>query len=125
MMQVNEETRISLMRFDVSSLFKKYKKINSITLRLYSKNAPKQGTIHAHRLSIANSAWREEEIVEAIISAATDTKSLGCISLIMEGSHLPHRAGLVAPLGLRHLESIITKKLWDLRKIPNPKLTSI
>ena len=27
MMQVNEETRISLMRFDVSSLFKKYKKI--------------------------------------------------------------------------------------------------
>ena len=59
MMQVNEETRISLMRFDVSSLFKKYKKINSITLRLYSKNAPKQGSIHVHRLSIANSAWRE------------------------------------------------------------------
>ena len=48
MMQVNEETRIGLMRFDVSSLFK-----------LFSKNAPKQGSIHVHRLNVANSAWRE------------------------------------------------------------------
>ena len=59
MMQVNEETRIGLMRFDVSSLFKKYKKIVSIKLKLFSKNAPKQGSIHVHRLNIANSAWRE------------------------------------------------------------------
>ena len=59
MMQVNEETRIGLMRFDVSSLFKKYKKIVSIKLKLFSKNAPKQGNIHVHRLNIANSAWRE------------------------------------------------------------------
>ncbi|MEC9112568.1 MAG: hypothetical protein VYA85_09915 [Verrucomicrobiota bacterium] len=59
MMQVNEETRIGLMRFDVSSLFKKYKKIVSIKLRLFSKNAPKQGSIQVHRLNIANSAWRE------------------------------------------------------------------
>ena len=59
MMQVNEETRIGLMRFDVSSLFKKYKKIVSIKLKLFSKNAPKQGSIHVHRLNVANSAWRE------------------------------------------------------------------
>ena len=59
MMQVNEETRIGLMRFDVSSLFKKYKKIVSIKLKLFSKNAPKQGSIRVHRLKIANSAWRE------------------------------------------------------------------
>ena len=59
MMQVNEETRIGLMRFDVSSLFKKYKKIVSIKLKLFSKNAPKQGSIQVHRLNIANSAWRE------------------------------------------------------------------
>ena len=59
MMQVNEETRIGLMRFDVSSLFKKYKKIISIKLKLFSKNAPKQGSIQVHRLNIANSAWRE------------------------------------------------------------------
>jgi hypothetical protein len=43
----------------VSSLFKKYIKINSVTLRLFSKNAPKSGGISAHRLNIANSAWRE------------------------------------------------------------------
>ena len=59
MMQVNEETRIGLMRFDVSSLFKKYKKIVSIKLKLFSKNAPTQGSIHVHRLNIATSAWRE------------------------------------------------------------------
>ena len=35
------------------------KKIVSIKLKLFSKNAPKQGSIHVHRLNIANSAWRE------------------------------------------------------------------
>jgi len=58
-MQVNETTKIGLIRFDVSSLFKKYKKITSITLRLFSKNAPEDGSINVHRLSIANSGWRE------------------------------------------------------------------
>ena len=57
--EINEQTRLGLIRFDVSSLFKKYIKINSVTLRLFSKNAPKSGSISAHRLNIANSAWRE------------------------------------------------------------------
>jgi len=57
--EMNEQTRLGLIRFDVSSLFKKYIKINSVTLRLFSKNAPKSGGISAHRLNIANSAWRE------------------------------------------------------------------
>ena len=57
--EINEQTRLGLIRFDVSSLFKKYIKINSITLRLFSKNAPKSGSISVHRLNIKNSAWRE------------------------------------------------------------------
>ena len=58
-LEINEQTRLGLIRFDVSSLFKKYIKIHSVTLRLFSKNAPKSGGISAHRLNIANSAWRE------------------------------------------------------------------
>ena len=58
-MEINAETRIGLIRFDVSSLNKKYVQINSVTLRLFSKNAPQNGSVSAHRLSIANSAWRE------------------------------------------------------------------
>ena len=58
-MLINETTKVGLIRFDVSSLFKKYKKIISITLRIFSKNAPKDGSIKVHRLSIANSGWRE------------------------------------------------------------------
>ena len=57
--EINEQTRLGLIRFDVSSLFKKYIKINTVTLRLFSKNAPKNGKVSAHRLNIANSAWRE------------------------------------------------------------------
>ena len=57
--EINAETRLGLIRFDVSSLKKKYVQINSITLRLFSKNAPQNGGISAHRLNIANSAWRE------------------------------------------------------------------
>lgn len=57
--EINAETRLGLIRFDVSSLKKKYIQINSITLRLFSKNAPQNGGISAHRLNIANSAWRE------------------------------------------------------------------
>ena len=57
--EINEQTRLGLIRFDVSSLFKKYIKIKTVTLRLFSKNAPKNGKVSAHRLNIANSAWRE------------------------------------------------------------------
>ena len=57
--EINAETRIGLIRFDVSSLKKKYLQINSVTLRLFSKNAPQNGSVSAHRLNIANSAWRE------------------------------------------------------------------
>ena len=58
-MEINAESRIGLIRFDVSSLNKKYVQINSVTLRLFSKNAPQNGSVSAHRLNIANSAWRE------------------------------------------------------------------
>ncbi len=57
--EVNQNTRIGLIRFDVSSLFEKYSEIDSIILRLFSQNAPAGGGVAAYRLSLANSAWRE------------------------------------------------------------------
>ena len=57
--EVNRDTLIGLIRFDVSSLFEKYFEVESITLRLFSQNTPAGGGVAAYRLSLENSAWRE------------------------------------------------------------------
>jgi hypothetical protein len=57
--RVNGSNRFGLLRFDVSSLFEKYSEIQSVTLRLFSQNAPTGGAVSAFRLTPANSAWRE------------------------------------------------------------------
>ena len=57
--RVNGSNRFGLLRFDVSSLFEKYSEIQSVTLRLFSQNAPAGGAVSAYRLTPANSAWRE------------------------------------------------------------------
>ncbi|MCH2586204.1 MAG: hypothetical protein MK138_15690, partial [Planctomycetes bacterium] len=57
--EVNRDSRISLMRFDVSSLAGQFTGIESVTLRLYSQNAPATGYVAAYSLASANSAWRE------------------------------------------------------------------
>ncbi|MCH2368024.1 MAG: hypothetical protein MK554_12540, partial [Planctomycetes bacterium] len=55
----NEGTRIGLVRFDVSSLAGQFTGIESVTLRLFSQNAPATGGTAAYRLAPGNSAWRE------------------------------------------------------------------
>lgn len=57
--EINSNNRFGLVRFDVSSLFGKYAEIESVTLRLFSQNAPAGGGVSAYRLALANSAWRE------------------------------------------------------------------
>ena len=54
----NEGTRIGLIRFDVSALDGQFTEIESVTLRLFSQNAPATGGTAAYRLAAANSAWR-------------------------------------------------------------------
>jgi len=58
MIEVDRNTHFGLMRFDVSTLFGKYSKINSVTLRLFNQY-DSSGEMSVIRLSSANSAWRE------------------------------------------------------------------
>ncbi|MFP6613255.1 MAG: DNRLRE domain-containing protein, partial [Pirellulales bacterium] len=58
-LRVNRDTRLSVLRFDVSALDGVFTEINSATLRLYTSAAAATGDTLVYRLADANSAWRE------------------------------------------------------------------
>jgi hypothetical protein len=58
-LQANQDTRLSVLRFDVSALEGLFTEISSATLRLFSSTPAATGDTEVYRLADENSAWRE------------------------------------------------------------------
>ena len=86
---INQSSRISLLRFDLSCLRDRFDEIHSVTLRLWTQQADAAGTLDVYRLAPENSAWRE--------GRNDGGTCLGCNQHIVTWMHLADFGGFPQP----------------------------
>ncbi len=86
---VDVDTRLALLRFDISCLESRFTDVHSVTLRLWTQQSPPTGAIDVYRLAAENSAWRE--------GANDGGVCLGCNQHICTWMHLADFGGFPQP----------------------------